>query len=186
MQCFILLAPLKYSVPLSFFFLSSYFDGCITVHEHLQVDGRVHRIYGDYLRVEQVSVHHSTLDIIQVSVVFQGSLQQSGFLTQLGHMGSVVVGEHLVSQNSVCHLKSTRVKKNTSGKRVIIYTARRCTSNFPANVREKETNEGEKRPAAHASSSFPAAGSAAGLQWVGCSLERPAGRKCTAGSGCTP
>lgn len=67
---------------------------------------KVHSVFRDYLRVKQVGVHHSTFDVIQVSVVFQGSLQQPSFLTQLGHVGSIVVGEHLVSQNSISHLNT--------------------------------------------------------------------------------
>lgn len=80
----------------------------------MRVDGRVHSISSAYLRVEQVGVHYSTFDVIQVSVVFQGSLQQSSFLTQLGHVGPVVVGKHLVSQNSVSHLKTPTQKEKTN------------------------------------------------------------------------
>lgn len=58
-----------------------------------------------YLRVEQMRVHHSSFDIIQVGVVFQSPLQQTCLLTQLGNMGPIIVGEHLVAQNRVCHLK---------------------------------------------------------------------------------
>lgn len=58
-----------------------------------------------YLRVEQMRVHHSSLDIIQVGVVFEGSLQQSCFLTQLSDVGSVIVCKHLVPQNGICYLR---------------------------------------------------------------------------------
>lgn len=50
-----------------------------------------------YLRVEKVGVNYCPLDIIQVSEVFQGSLEKASFLTQLSNMGSVIVSEHLVS-----------------------------------------------------------------------------------------
>lgn len=79
----------------------------------MKIDGKVHGVFSDYLRVEQVSVHHCTFDVIQVSIVFQGSLQQSCFLTQLGHVGSIVVGEHLVSQNSIGHLKTQQQQKTS-------------------------------------------------------------------------
>lgn len=59
-----------------------------------------------YLGVEQVSVHHCTFDVVQVGVMLQGSLQQSGLLTQLGNVCPVVMGEHLVSQNGIGHLKA--------------------------------------------------------------------------------
>lgn len=57
-----------------------------------------------YLWVEQVCVHHSALDVIQVGVVLQCPLQESSFLTQLGDVGSIVVGEHLVAQDSIGNL----------------------------------------------------------------------------------
>lgn len=57
-----------------------------------------------YLWVEQVCVHHSTLDVIQVSVVLECSLQESSFLTQLGNVGTIIVGEHLVAQDCISNL----------------------------------------------------------------------------------
>lgn len=60
-----------------------------------------------YLWIKQVCVHHSTLDVIQVSVVFQCSLQKSGLLTELSNVCTVIVGEHLVTQDSICNLRGT-------------------------------------------------------------------------------
>lgn len=60
-----------------------------------------------YLWVEKVCVHHSALDVIQVSVVLQRPLQETGLLTQLGHVGSVVVGEHLIAQDGICNLQTS-------------------------------------------------------------------------------
>lgn len=58
-----------------------------------------------YLWIKQVCVHHSTLDVIQVSVVFQCPLQESGLLTELSNVRTVIVGEHLVTQDSICNLQ---------------------------------------------------------------------------------
>lgn len=49
-------------------------------------------------------MHHSTLDVIQVSVVLECSLQESSFLTQLGNVGTIIVGEHLVAQDCISNL----------------------------------------------------------------------------------
>ena len=57
------------------------------------------------LWVEQVCVHHGALDVVQVSVVLQSPLQESSFLTQLGNVGTVVVGEHLVAEDSISNLQ---------------------------------------------------------------------------------
>ena len=62
-------------------------------------------VYGiHYLRVEQVRVHHGPLDVVQVGVVLQRPLQEAGLLAQLGDVGAVVVGEHLVAQDGVSDL----------------------------------------------------------------------------------
>lgn len=58
-----------------------------------------------YLRVEQMRVYHGSFDIVQVGVVFQSSLQQTGLLTQLSHMSAVIVCEHLVPQDRICYLR---------------------------------------------------------------------------------
>lgn len=63
-----------------------------------------------HLGVEQMRVHHGSLDVVQVGVVLQRSLQQARLLTQLSDVGPVVVGEHLVPQDRVCYLKK---KKHT-------------------------------------------------------------------------
>lgn len=61
-----------------------------------------------YLGVEKVRVHHGTLDIVQICVVFQRPLQETSLLTQLCHMGAIVVGEHLVAQDGVCNLQGIK------------------------------------------------------------------------------
>lgn len=58
-----------------------------------------------YLRVEQMRVHHSSFDIIQVSVVFERSLKQTCLLAQLCNVGTIIVSEHLVPQDRICYLK---------------------------------------------------------------------------------
>lgn len=58
-----------------------------------------------YLGVEQMRVHHSSFDIVQVSVVFESSLQQPRLLAQLRYMSPVVVREHLVPKDCICNLK---------------------------------------------------------------------------------
>lgn len=65
-----------------------------------------------YLGVEQMRVHHGPFDIVQVGVVFESSLQQTCFLTQLSNMGTVVVGEHLVPQDRICYLTCTHTHTN--------------------------------------------------------------------------
>lgn len=57
-----------------------------------------------YLRVEKVCVHHCAFNIIQVSVMLQCPLQEASFLTQLCHMSTIIVGEHLVTQDGICNL----------------------------------------------------------------------------------
>ena len=47
---------------------------------------------------------HGPLDVVQVGVVLQSSLQQAGLLTEAGDVGPVVVGEHLVAHDGVRHL----------------------------------------------------------------------------------
>lgn len=57
-----------------------------------------------YLRVKQMCVHHSSFDIILVSVMFESSLQQTCLLAQLCNVGTVIVCEHLVPQDRICNL----------------------------------------------------------------------------------
>lgn len=49
-------------------------------------------------------VYHSSLDIIRVSVVLESSLEKARLLAQLSNMSTVVVCEHLVAQDRICHL----------------------------------------------------------------------------------
>lgn len=60
-----------------------------------------------YLWVEKVCVHHSTLNVIQVSIMLQCPLQETSLLTQLCHMSTVIVGEHLIAQDGICNLQDT-------------------------------------------------------------------------------
>ena len=48
----------------------------------------------------------SSLDVVQVCVVFQGALQKAGLFTQLGNVCTVVVCEHLVAKDGVGNLKN--------------------------------------------------------------------------------
>lgn len=75
------------------------------IQEH-QVQ-KIKQIGGPYLWVEQVGVDHGPFDVIQVSIVLQSSLQKTRLLTQLSHMGPVIVSEHLVPQDGICHLNKT-------------------------------------------------------------------------------
>ena len=52
-----------------------------------------------------MGVDHSTLDIINVSVVFESSLQKSCLLTELGNVGLVIVSKHLVAHDSIGYLE---------------------------------------------------------------------------------
>lgn len=60
-----------------------------------------------YLWVEKVCVHHSALNVIQVCIMLQRPLQETGFLTQLCHMSTIIVGEHLIAQDGICNLEDT-------------------------------------------------------------------------------
>ena len=50
-------------------------------------------------------MHHGPLDVVQVGVVLQRPLQEARLLAQLGHVGPVVVSEHLVPEDRICHLQ---------------------------------------------------------------------------------
>ena len=52
-----------------------------------------------------MSVDHCSLDVVDVSVVLQSSLEESRLLTQLGDVRLVVVGEHLVAHDGVGDLQ---------------------------------------------------------------------------------
>lgn len=53
-------------------------------------------------------MHHGPLDVVLVGVVLQSSLQQPRLLAQLGNMGAIIVGEHLVAQDRICYLKKKK------------------------------------------------------------------------------
>lgn len=63
-----------------------------------------------YLRVEQVRVYDSSFDVVQVGVVFQSPLQKPRLLAQLGDVGTIVVGEHLVSKDGISNLQEANLK----------------------------------------------------------------------------
>lgn len=65
------------------------------------------------LGVEQMRVHHSSFDVVHVSVVFESSLQKPRLLAQLCYMSAVVVREHLVPQDCICNLEMLEVHMNT-------------------------------------------------------------------------
>lgn len=52
-----------------------------------------------------MGVHNCPFDVVQISVVLQGTLQQTSLLTQLSNRCSVVVVEHLVTQDCVRNLQ---------------------------------------------------------------------------------
>ena len=79
-----------------------------------------------YVCIEEIGVHNDTFDVGQIFVVLQRleeinrsahllfrerterayPLHQTCFLTQVGNAGSVVMGEHFVAEDSICHLRS--------------------------------------------------------------------------------
>ena len=77
---------------------------------------------GAYLRVEEVRVHHGALDVVQVGVVLQRPLQEACLLAQLGDVGAVVVGEHLVAEDGVGDLEG--VGKGMGEKKMLLRPAR--------------------------------------------------------------
>ena len=50
-------------------------------------------------------MHDGPLDVVEVGVMLQGSLQQPRLLTERGNVRPVVVGEHLVAHDGVSHLR---------------------------------------------------------------------------------
>ena len=56
------------------------------------------------LGLDHVSVHHHTLDVVQVGVHGQSSLEESRALAQLSNLGLVEVAEHVGAQDSLGHL----------------------------------------------------------------------------------
>lgn len=68
-----------------------------------------------YLRIEEVSVDHSPLDVVEVTVVLQSPLQQARLLTELSYVRPVVMSEHLVSQDGICDLCNSESGKRAAG-----------------------------------------------------------------------
>lgn len=48
-------------------------------------------VTGEYLRIEEVSVDHSPLDVIEVSVVLQRPLQEARLFTELADVGPIIM-----------------------------------------------------------------------------------------------
>lgn len=57
-----------------------------------------------YLGIEEVSVDHSPLDVVEVSVVLQCTLQEARLFTELGNVGPIIMSKHLISKNGICNL----------------------------------------------------------------------------------
>ena len=52
-----------------------------------------------------MGMNNSPLDIVQISIMLQGTLQQTSLLAEAGNMGAVVVGEHAVAHDGVSDLR---------------------------------------------------------------------------------
>ena len=57
------------------------------------------------LWIEQVRVYDGALYVIEVGVMLKCALQQSCLFTQLRYMRTIIMREHLISQNSISNLK---------------------------------------------------------------------------------
>lgn len=57
-----------------------------------------------YLGTEEVSVDHSPLDVIEVSVMLQRTLQEACLFTELGNVGPIIMSKHLISKDGICNL----------------------------------------------------------------------------------
>lgn len=51
-----------------------------------------------------MSVDHSPLDVVEVSVVLQCTLQEACLFTELGNVGPIIMSKHLISKNGICNL----------------------------------------------------------------------------------
>ena len=50
-------------------------------------------------------MNHSSFDVVQVRVVFQCSLKETGLFAQLRNMRSIVVRKHIVAENGIGDLE---------------------------------------------------------------------------------
>lgn len=57
-----------------------------------------------YLGIEKMSVDHSPLDVIEVGVVLQSTLQEACLFTELGDVCPIIMSKHLISKNGICNL----------------------------------------------------------------------------------
>ena len=60
--------------------------------------------FAAHLWIEKMRVNDGSLDVVEISVVLECALQQTGLLAQLRDMCAVVVREHLVAQDRVSNL----------------------------------------------------------------------------------
>lgn len=51
-----------------------------------------------------MSMDNCSFDVVDVSVMFQSSLQEASLFTQLSNMSTIIVGDHLISQDGICNL----------------------------------------------------------------------------------
>ena len=54
---------------------------------------------------------HGALDVVEVCVVLERALEQPGLLAQRGDVRAVVVGEHLVTHDSISNLKIREIMR---------------------------------------------------------------------------
>ena len=66
-------------------------------------------VFNQPFRFEQVGVDDSSLDIEDVSVMLKSALKELSLFAKLGDVSSIVVSEHLVTENSIRHLGSENI-----------------------------------------------------------------------------
>ena len=52
----------------------------------------------------KISEESAYLDVVEIGVVLEGALEETGLLTQLGDVRGIVVREHLVTQDGISDL----------------------------------------------------------------------------------
>eukprot|EP00116_Pleurobrachia_bachei_P010630 sb/3470892/ len=67
--------------------------------------GQCSKVLNQPVGLQEVGVDDGPLDIEDVGVVLKGPLEKGGLFAQLGNVGPVIVGEHLVTQNSISNLE---------------------------------------------------------------------------------
>ena len=61
-------------------------------------------VVNEPLGLQEMRVHHGSLYVVQVRVVFECALQQASLLAELRNVGSVVVREHAIAEYGVSNL----------------------------------------------------------------------------------